>query len=131
MECPRLAVSQGVRCRRMLLFTGREACYREEGTESTFDFEAFAEFQRVEGEFVLVGVAELECWVIGEAGQNTLLKIGERPEKEHALQVCKITVGRMYNDEDRERLRRLNPGRRRLVCYWQGTRPIHHTITSS
>lgn len=87
----------------------------------TFKFQTFANVPgESDGEFTLVGVAGLECWILCRAGFERRLVMATSEEKkvENMLEVEKVTVGRMDGASDRERLRGLNLGCVRFVCYW-------------
>ena len=80
-----------------------------------FEFDAFAPLP-TSFEFALVGVADLECWVVGEIerGREKIISYMLDPE---VIVIRKYTVGRMYSSQDRSRLRQLGVGRKRVVAY--------------
>ena len=59
----------------------------------------------------LAGIAQLECWIVGQTRE--WLKLGELM----ALLIDKITVARVYDSDERRRLRELPFGKRDLVAY--------------
>ena len=84
----------------------------ESAVTHTFDFTVFLGPERFDLEhpangFTLVGMAELECWVVCVPVVN----------KEMIFEVCKVAVGRMYNERHREQLRSLDLGQTREVYY--------------
>lgn len=97
----------------------------ESGTRrEVFDFQSFADVPEESGGLTLVGLAGLECWIVYRAGPERRLGIqAEKPQKENMLEVEKVAVGRMHDLRERERLREMNLGRTRFVCYWNRRLP--------
>lgn len=110
-----------VRGCRIVGVSGSEHCLVvDSGTASreTFGFRLFADAADETGDFTLVGVAELECWVVCRAGPERTLVCGDGKRVEDVLEVEKVAVGRMLSPRDRERLRESTLGCMRAVCYW-------------
>lgn len=81
-----------------------------------FDFEVYANLPADE-HFTLVGIADLECWVVG----NILGTL--RAQGKDAILLHKCTADRIDKPEERRRLGRMNLGHKCLICYWDPGRP--------
>lgn len=80
-----------------------------------FSLEVFADIPPNE-EFILVGLAGLECWIVGKnMGEMIIDDVGE---DEPTVLIKKLTIGRMRSRKGRDELRKLSVGRIRPVAYW-------------